>query len=38
MIEITDLVTNAHKVTSWCAKSFDLGYYRELVDKAWREI
>src|SRR5208337_3039533 len=23
---------------AWCAKSFDLGYYRELVDKAWGEI
>jgi DNA polymerase I len=23
---------------AWCAKSFDPGYYRELVDKAWGEI
>ena len=23
---------------AWCARSFDLGYYRELIDKAWGEI
>jgi DNA polymerase I len=27
-----------HIEPAWCAESFDLGYYRDLLDRAWAEI
>ena len=40
-MKIQYVVTDARRYRvepAWCAKSFDLGYYRELIDKAWGEI
>jgi DNA polymerase I len=40
-MKIQYVVTDARRYQvepAWCAKSFDYGYYRELIDKAWAEI
>jgi DNA polymerase I len=40
-MKIQYVVTDARRYMvepTWCAKSFDYGYYRELIDKAWAEI
>jgi DNA polymerase I len=40
-MKIQYVVTDARRYQvepAWCAKSFDLGYYRELVNKVWKEI
>ena len=40
-MKIQYVVTDAQRYKvepSWCAASFDVGYYRELVDKAYAEI
>jgi len=40
-MKIQYVVTDARRYQvepAWCAKSFDHGYYRELIDKAWAEI
>ena len=40
-MKIQYVVTDARRYRvkpAWCAKSFDLLYYRELIDKAWAEI
>ena len=40
-MEIPCIVTDALRYRvepAWCAKSFDPGYYRELIDNAWGEI
>jgi DNA polymerase I len=40
-MKIQYVVTDARRYKvepAWCVSSFDLGYYRELIDKAWAEI
>jgi DNA polymerase elongation subunit (family B) len=40
-MKIQYVVTDARRYKvepSWCASSFDVGYYRELIDKAYGEI
>jgi DNA polymerase I len=40
-MKIQYVVTDARRYKvepAWCASSFDVGYYRELIDKAWAEI